>query len=85
MNIMMNQEIDCDDSYSKINTDMLFLIDKKRIIKYKLRKTPWYRIGIRIKLRNEINDLNKESDEIGERLERIHAEDKNPIKIVKRQ
>lgn len=82
----MSQEIhDNDDTYSKLNSDTLFLIDRLRIIKAKKRDTSWYRIGTHIKLRNELSDIVEETDKIGERLNRLEMERKNPIKIVKRQ
>lgn len=67
------------DSLDKINIDVLFLKDQERIINYKIRKTPWYRIFTRLKLIKELDALNKEADKIGERLEKI---EKNPIKII---
>ncbi len=83
---MVGQDIyDCDDNHSKVNTDILFLIDKVKIIKDKIKKTPWFRFGTLIKLRRELRDLDKESDEIGERLKKLHAQKMNPIQIVKRQ
>lgn len=82
----MCQEVNgCDDNYGKVNTDILFLIDRLRLVKNKVRETPWYRIGTKIKLRKEISDIEKETDKIGERLNKLNMEKKNPIQIVKRQ
>lgn len=82
----MSQEIhDCDDNYSNVNTDTLLLIDRVRIVKDKIRRTSWYRIGTLIKLRKELSGLEKEADKIGERLNRLRMKNKNPIEIVKRQ
>lgn len=88
----MSQEIgdcndcgDCDDSYSKVNADTLSLIDKTRAVKDKIRRTPWYCIGTLMKLRKELKELGRETDKIGERLNRLEKERENPIQIVKRQ
>lgn len=85
---MSQENIDCDDcndTYSKVNTDTLLLIDKTRAVKDKIRRTPWYRIGTHMKLRKELSDLEKETDKIVERLNRLDMERKNPVQIVKRQ
>lgn len=82
----MSQEIyDKDDNYDKVNTDTLLLMNRVDIVKDKIDKTPWYRIGTLIKLRKELNHLGKETDKIGERLERLNNKYKNPIQIVKRE
>ena len=74
-----------DDSYEKVSIDSLFLIDKVEIIKKKIEKTPWYHIGTHIKLWKELKVLGKETDKIGERLQKLDEEiDRSPIQIVKR-
>ncbi len=70
------------DSYDKVNTDLLFIMDRLKIIKDKRAKTPWYRIQDLIRLRKEYEKINKEADEIGERLQKLHSKRRNPIQIV---
>jgi hypothetical protein len=81
----MSQEIHYfDDNYSKVHTDVLLLIDRVRIVKDKVNKTRWYHIWTHIKLYKELIDLGKETDKIGERLNRLYRE-KNIIEIIKRR
>jgi hypothetical protein len=81
---LKNSDVFIEDSYEKINTDIILSIDKLREIKNKIRHTPWYRIGTHIKLRKGLLCIEKESDKISERLKKLDAESRNPIQIVKR-
>ena len=67
------------DSYSKVNTDLLFIMDRLKIIKDERAKTPWYRILDRMRLRKECEKINKEANEIGERLQKLHSKKRNSI------
>lgn len=62
---------DTNDTYDKINRDILILTDKVRDVKVRIRKTPWYRVIEHYKLSKELKDLEKQTDDIGERLKRI--------------
>lgn len=73
-----------EDNYYKLNTDILLLLERLRIVKNKRNNTSWYSIWTRIKLWKEIWSIQKETEKVGERLIRLDAESKNPIQIVKR-
>jgi hypothetical protein len=72
------------DDYGKLNMDILFLTDRLRIWKKKLRNTPWYHILTHIRLRKELLDIEEDVEEIGERLQKLDVMRKNPIQLVKR-
>lgn len=78
----MGQECQqCNDTYDKINFDILILKDKVRDVQKRIGETPWYRIRTQWRLYKELGNLSKQTDEIGERLKRIKE---NPVQIVKR-
>jgi hypothetical protein len=79
-----NSDSITEDSYYKVNTDIMILIDRLRITKKKMSNTRWYSIWTRMELRKEISCIEKETKEAGERLLRLDAESRNPIKLVKR-
>ena len=79
-----NDNIVIEDSYDKLNIDILLLTERVKILKSRRKNTPWYRVGTRLKLRKELSCIERESDEIAERLLRLHEKDRNPIQIVKR-
>lgn len=79
-----NGNIVTEDSYYKVCADVKLLMDRLKIVKYKLKNTPWYRILTRIKLRKELSRVEKESEEVGKRLIILDAKSRNPIQIVKR-
>lgn len=70
----MSEELE--DSYCKIVIDINFLVDKLLILKAKAKKTKRYHIGTQLKLLKEIKELEKEFDEIQERLKRL---EENPM------
>ncbi len=72
------------DNYFNVKRDIQFLIDKLEILRKKRRDTPWYCIRTRIKLLKEIQDIEKEAEEIGERLKKLDSKTMNPIQLVKR-
>ncbi len=80
-NQIHENDLEYQDSYDKINTDVLLLTDRLRITKDKIRKTPWYSIICQWKLYKELEKLEKEVDKIENRLKKI---EQNPIQIVKR-
>jgi hypothetical protein len=75
------EECCCDDTYDKIIFDISILSNKVDDVKKRIRETPWYHIRVQWRLYNELRNLSKQSDKIGERLERI---EKNPIQVIKR-
>lgn len=72
---------DTNDTYDKINRDILILTDKVRDVNLRIKKTPWYRILEQLKLIKELRNLQRQTDDIEERFKRIKE---NPIKVVKR-
>lgn len=78
---LSNGNIVTEDSYDKINNDIILLMDRLNTVKNRLSIIPWYRILTRIKLRKEISCIERETEEVGKRLARL---DENPIQIVKR-
>lgn len=81
---MPNSDTITEDSYDKVNTEVILLIGRLKIAKEKRSNTSWYHIWTLIQLRKEISCIEMETDKIGERLLRLDMEGKNPIQIVKR-
>lgn len=79
-----NSDTITEDSYYKVNTDIMLLMDRLRIVKKKMSDTKWYRIWTRMELRKEISCIENETKEVGGRLLRLDEEERHPIKIVKR-
>lgn len=69
------------DTVSKLEIDTMLLTDRVSIINDKIRKTPWYKVIDHLKLYKDLRDVNKEADEIAERLRRVK---RNPVEIIKR-
>ena len=81
----MTQEIHGDeDNYYKVDTDILFLVDRVIIVKNKIRDTSWCHIGTKIELRKELKDLEKEHAKIIERLHRLHVRNEYAVEMVRR-
>ncbi len=74
------------DDYVKVDTDILFLIDRLKILKNKIGDTRWYNFFEIIKLMREFKKLEEELEDIGERIQRLRLHNKkiNPIQFVKR-
>lgn len=69
------------DTYDKINLDILTILEKVRNIKKKIRDTPWYHFRERWRLYKEIKSIEKQTDDIGKRLQII---EKSAVQTVKR-
>lgn len=81
---LKNRDVFIEDSYEKVGVDTLLLMERLKIVKNKMRNTPWYRIGTRMKSQKELSCIQKETDEIAERLKILDTESRNLMQIVKR-